>query len=405
MRKIILIILFVAISTCLAYSQSKLNINYACSYYGEKTPTTVYTFSSDNEALSALKLIADASGLSTNFKLVAADVPNAAAVIFNNNRYILYNQTFMYNISQRINYWASISILAHEVGHHLNGHSLIPSGSRPSLELEADKFSGFVLAKLGASLAEAQSAINALVSETGSSTHPGRTARLAAIANGWYSSSSSTNKVSSSLSNVAKRPKSIFLGKIPGKDDEKEDLFIKKYDKYGFNIISENGYIFSNNEFKKISITDDVQVYWFPFYIAYGYVDNYTEIPIGQYKQIEYGSSSFSMTNYNKPNEYIYSTGNYLIVYYPSGGFNIIANGMTVDNPSYVRELSFWQKYPSNVKNSTGLNDNYYYVYQINDGVKDVLIEVSDNDLKMAQSQNKFIVGKAFEYKGGPIIF
>jgi hypothetical protein len=209
MRKTLLIILLVAISTSFVYSQAKLSINYACSYYGEKTPTSVYTFSSDNEAQSALKQIADASGLSTNFKLVAADVPNAAAVIFNNSRYILYNQTFMYNISQRTNYWASISILAHEVGHHLNGHSLTPGGSRPSLELEADKFSGFILAKLGANLKESQSAINALVSETGSITHPGKSARLAAIANGWYQNSSNSGLGMPTVKNNVNRPNDL----------------------------------------------------------------------------------------------------------------------------------------------------------------------------------------------------
>ena len=181
----------------MSFSQNKITINKSCSYYGEKPPTDIYTFSSDGEAQSILNMILSASGLSSNFKLVAGDVPNAAAVILLNpstkepERYIIYNQTFMYNIEKRINYWASVSILAHEIGHHLNGHSLMPGGSRPSLELEADKFSGFVLATLGANLMETQAAINNLVSEEGSLTHPPKSARLAAIANGWYESTSS----------------------------------------------------------------------------------------------------------------------------------------------------------------------------------------------------------------------
>ena len=169
------------------FSQEKLNISNTCTYYGEKTASSVYTFASDIEAVSALKLITDASGLSQNFTLLAADIPNAAAVILYNKRYILYNQAFMYNIRQRINYWASISILAHEVGHHLNGHSLSPGGSRPILELEADKFSGFILGRLGATLEQAQSAISNLASISGSLTHPGRSARLSALTNGWVS--------------------------------------------------------------------------------------------------------------------------------------------------------------------------------------------------------------------------
>jgi len=168
-------------------AQSKMTINEACNYYGENTSSSVYTYKADNDALAALKLITDAAGLAFNFKMMAANVPNAVAVIFNNERYVLYNQTFMYNINKRINYWASISILAHELGHHLNGHSLKSGGSRPSIELEADKFSGFILAKMGATLEDAQSAISLIASENSSYTHPGKTTRLAAIANGWYS--------------------------------------------------------------------------------------------------------------------------------------------------------------------------------------------------------------------------
>jgi len=216
MKKILLLFFSVCISFFNVFCQKQISIGKSCSYYGEKMPTQAYTFSSDNEAEAALKLITDASGLSSNFTIVAGNVPNACATMIYNaktkelERYIIYNQTFMYNISQKINYWASISILAHEVGHHLNGHSLMPGGSRPSLELEADKFSGFILAKLGATLDDAQSAINSLVSEQGSTTHPPKSARLAAIASGWFSSQSK-NKISEETS-INNTPKLIELG-------------------------------------------------------------------------------------------------------------------------------------------------------------------------------------------------
>lgn len=207
-----------------SFSQNKITINKSCSYYGEKNPTNVYTFSSDGEAQSILNMILSASGLSSNFKLVAGDVPNAAAVILLNpstkepERYIIYNQTFMYNIEKRINYWASVSILAHEIGHHLNGHSLMPGGSRPSIELEADKFSGFVLATLGANLEDAQAAINNLVSQEGSLTHPPKSARLAAIANGWYQSSNSRiNNNNNNINNsIYESPSSTKIGQVFG---------------------------------------------------------------------------------------------------------------------------------------------------------------------------------------------
>ena len=212
MIKAILLISLCILNIPLVFSQTKINLGNTCSYYGEKIPSSVYTFTSDNEAATALKLITDASGLSQNFTLLAADIPNAAAVIMNNKRYILYNQTFMYNISNRINYWGSISILAHEVGHHLNGHSLIQGGSRPSLELEADKFSGFILERLGANLEQAQSAINNVSSISGSLTHPPKSARLAAIANGWFSSQTKNSTSTDKKVNNNNKLKTLEIG-------------------------------------------------------------------------------------------------------------------------------------------------------------------------------------------------
>ncbi|MBK8068385.1 MAG: hypothetical protein IPK27_12370 [Rhodanobacteraceae bacterium] len=83
------------------------------------------------------------------------------------------------------NDWAPISIMAHEIGHHLSGHTIMPGGSQPPTELEADKFSGFVLYKMGAMLADAQKAMNTLVPEQDGKTHPGRSKRVQAIQEGW----------------------------------------------------------------------------------------------------------------------------------------------------------------------------------------------------------------------------
>jgi len=127
-------------------------------------------------------------GLKPRFELQPADIENAAAVVYNGKRYILYNERFLASINNAVHTdWGGVSILAHEIGHHLNGHTLNRGGSNPEEELEADEFSGFVLRKLGASLAEAQAAIDLLSDEETSRTHPGKRYRLAAISNGWQS--------------------------------------------------------------------------------------------------------------------------------------------------------------------------------------------------------------------------
>lgn len=125
-------------------------------------------------------------GLKPRFELRPADIDNAAAVTYNGKRYILYNENFLAAINNATHTdWGGVSILAHEIGHHLNGHTLKGGGSNVADELEADEFSGFVLRKLGANMADAQAAINLLSEERNSSTHPGRSYRLAAISKGW----------------------------------------------------------------------------------------------------------------------------------------------------------------------------------------------------------------------------
>jgi hypothetical protein len=134
-----------------------------------------------------IREITDAVGLKARFELRSTrDVDNAAAVVYNGKRYLLYNPDFLNAINKAGHTdWAGISILAHEMGHHLNGHTLRAGGSQPADELEADEFSGFVLRKLGASLAQAQAAMATVPDDGGSATHPGRAPRLLAIGQGW----------------------------------------------------------------------------------------------------------------------------------------------------------------------------------------------------------------------------
>ena len=138
-----------------------------------------------------IQQITAAIGLKPRFELRATrEVDNAAAVIYNGRRYLFYNPDFLNDVNRAGHTdWAGISILAHEMGHHLNGHTLRTGGSQPADELEADEFSGFVLRHMGASLAQAQAAMATVPDGGGSLTHPGRTPRLAAISQGWQRAS------------------------------------------------------------------------------------------------------------------------------------------------------------------------------------------------------------------------
>ena len=174
-----------------SYSQvlGEIQIGESCSYFGEDLPMKVATFSSDKNAENSIQRIVEATGLPQNFSVKAASVPNAAAVIKDQDRLILYSQSFMIDTKEETgSEWGPVSIMAHEVGHHLSGHTLVSGGSRRQFELQADYFSGFVLQKMGATLEEARIAMSILGSENGSATHPPKRDRLAAITNGWLKS-------------------------------------------------------------------------------------------------------------------------------------------------------------------------------------------------------------------------
>lgn len=180
----LVVLLFAGLSSAQVFEE--MSVAHTCSYFGEHVPDKVTTFASDQEAEGVIKRIVDASGLVQNFQIRAAGVPNAAAVIQGETRYILYSQHFMQTTRTTTrSQWAPISIMAHEVGHHLNGHTLDRRGSRPRIELEADYYSGFIVQRMGGSLDDALAAMSALGSETGSETHPAKRDRLAAISNGW----------------------------------------------------------------------------------------------------------------------------------------------------------------------------------------------------------------------------
>ena len=147
----------------------------------------------DTDSLSSLptmeKMLAeiiDVTGLSSGFIIRQAEVKNMQASILKRKRVILYNPEFVkwLFIATR-DKWAAATLLAHEVGHHLNGHTIKFGGSRPHVELEADEFAGFVACRLGASLEQAQEVMRYVASNEGSSTHPARKERMDAIARGW----------------------------------------------------------------------------------------------------------------------------------------------------------------------------------------------------------------------------
>lgn len=164
----------------------ELHLEEYCTFDGARMDRSIYTFGSTSAARQALARVTSHTGLEPNFDIRAGNVPNAMAVIGRDgSRLIVYNQRFMDAVRDETRTdWAAISILAHEVGHHLQSHTLMPGGSRPALELEADKYSGYVLHRMGATIEEAIAAMRKF-GGPGSSTHPSAEDRIDAIYAGW----------------------------------------------------------------------------------------------------------------------------------------------------------------------------------------------------------------------------
>lgn len=162
------------------------------------------SFASDRNADRALEMILDATGSTQRFALKeCSNIDNAIATTYKGIRYILYDKEFMESIAARTNSWSQTSILAHEIGHHVYGHTLSEAPSLSAsrqMELEADEYSGFVMYKLGVSLSQAQEAIHLASTNKDDtySTHPSKNKRLNAVYKGWNKAKVSNNDYSNS---------------------------------------------------------------------------------------------------------------------------------------------------------------------------------------------------------------
>ena len=119
------------------------------------------------------------------------DIYNAFAYYdpYNKIRYIAVDENFIYNLNPKNYQWTSIFALAHEIAHHLNGHTMTDAkndNERRQRELDCDKFAGFAIRKLGGSIESLKKAIKSIPhpkNNTGS--HPTYERRLASALEGY----------------------------------------------------------------------------------------------------------------------------------------------------------------------------------------------------------------------------
>ncbi len=134
--------------------------------------------------------IMEYTGLPQNFKIYRGDIDNALATVVNNQRLIIYNKD-LFSVMDKMSssYWTSMFIIAHEIGHHL-AFNISDTNNLLNAELEADKFAGFILFKMGADSNQVIEAIaSSLISTVqDSKTHPSKSKRIDVVKKSWQQS-------------------------------------------------------------------------------------------------------------------------------------------------------------------------------------------------------------------------
>lgn len=202
------------------------------------------SLAADPVAESVVDQIMEQMALKRNFKIrQCPNIQNALAKIEeddNNNLelYILYDPNWLSQISRKSETdWASIGVLAHEIGHLLLNHALNKRGSNPRWELDADRFAGLTLARMGSTLEEAKSAFQSAPIQ-GNATHPARDERLNEIEIGWMKFNNPTGK------------KILLTADTPERDVSQE-LIINRY-------IKEIGGNKNLNEVRQLKFSEEI---------------------------------------------------------------------------------------------------------------------------------------------------
>lgn len=177
-----------------------------------KSDSSFYSFMNNEDAIKYVEKLMHLTGLPMNFIVSeCSGIQNAFAYTYKGVQYIFYGKEFLESLNTNSNDIASVTVLAHEIGHHLSGHTSANSYvnkycikapcnklSQDCLdaleisrnrELQADRFAGFIMYKFGASLSETQNGFKILYNfidkDDSCSTHPRLQSRLDAIQIGY----------------------------------------------------------------------------------------------------------------------------------------------------------------------------------------------------------------------------
>ncbi len=198
----LLILLILSSWVSFSYAQDKPGTSFDGTIKGDPNVCqgTTKNMMTDKDVENMITQMLEKFGIRNRYIVMAcSQIENCQATLYDHKPYILYNPEFL-NKVKHLNFsnaslpgaddkdWETLTIIAHELGHHINNHLILPlpNATEIDMELEADQTAGFIIYLMGGTLRQAQSVYyNSNVSIEGNYLYPPRKQRLSAVAKGW----------------------------------------------------------------------------------------------------------------------------------------------------------------------------------------------------------------------------
>ncbi len=207
--------------------------------------------SDDDEIFKKVKKICEAIDIEGQFMVAeCGKVDNCQARLNSSGAYIFYNRSYLEKLkglnftetklkSDKAEDWDVLCIISHEIAHHILQHlanytQITKTMPLADLELQADKFAGQCIFRLGGTLEQAQHVMyDRSVSEEKTLSHPSRKERLEAIAFGYNKAKARSSNVP--VVNTEKSESEIISDAITAWSESKYKEAIQVFEKYDDN--------------------------------------------------------------------------------------------------------------------------------------------------------------------------
>jgi hypothetical protein len=159
------------------------------SYTGSTMPSTIEVTSSISNYDSTINYTLNLIGLpNSDIEIETTPTFGAFSIInrLNQRRFFVYCPSFLdsvFKVTQTD--FAILSICFHELAHQFYRHPLKPSYASHIYEKQADRYSGFEMAIIGATLEQSLLAMKFFGNDSETPTHPDKLSRLAEIGKGY----------------------------------------------------------------------------------------------------------------------------------------------------------------------------------------------------------------------------